>query len=282
MKIFRNLLTSFLLTIFSVVKGSELFGEGHEVLTGIFDDFAGTLTIDSIRNFIPKNKNRVLVYGMLHKPSIEVIEYALYSGMAEVNAFDVYGCCALSYALNKKDFEAAEALIRLGANVNSFSFYTILGTVARAGNLEGVEFLLRHGADVNLIGTSGVTVLSAAAETGNLQLVKLLVELIGDVNQVSRNNFTPLMVAAESRSQNIAVIEYLFEKGARITDVDSRGDNALFYAIHHRNFNSFAALLRHGGLALIHNTNAEHETIFDILWNERDKKLVEIIIENFN
>ncbi len=50
-------------------------------------------------------------------------------------------------------------------------------------------------------------------------------------SQTSLNRSTPLIIASESHFQNNDVIELLMESGAGITDTDSYGEYALFYAI---------------------------------------------------
>jgi ankyrin repeat protein len=58
-----------------------------------------------------------------------------------------------------------------------------LHTAARHGYLEIVQYLIEHGADVNLLSSSNYTPLYCAAESGELEVIKYLVQHGADVNQ---------------------------------------------------------------------------------------------------
>lgn len=267
------------LLISTGVKCSEASEGEIEPLTGIFDKITGPLSIESIQG-IKAQYPKVLVYGMQVKPPVEIINYALDNNMADVNAFDAYGRCSLSYALDNKDFEAAEALIARGADVNAFKHNTILVMIARAGNLEAFKFLLAHGADIHSTGNSRATLLEAAAEGGNFEIVKTLVDLGCDVNEHShyaKVNISPLMGAAGSYGANVEIVKYLLEKGARIEDTNTSGNNAIHYAINYWNWDVLKVLLNSGGRELI-QSEKDYEKLMEIARYDKHREIVKSLI----
>jgi ankyrin repeat protein len=118
-------------------------------------------------------------------------------------------------------------------------FATALMRAAFAADLDLVKLLLERGADPKIISRDGETMLSAAAGLAfihgyhrgksadeRLQVVKLFVELGNDVNQPDDYGITPLMAAGNDG--NVAVIQYLIDKGADLSahDLGKKNDGA--------------------------------------------------------
>jgi len=59
------------------------------------------------------------------------------------------GCSLLGKSIRDKYFKVAKKLFELGADINdrTYSGHTILQEAIICSNVEGVEFLLKHGAD---------------------------------------------------------------------------------------------------------------------------------------
>ena len=101
--------------------------------------------------------------------------------------------------------------------------------------VEAVQFLLDHGADINILDNLGRSALEYAtgalnwSETSKAeQVVKLIIQAGADVNVKSTLGFTPLMWAAQAG--NLKITKLLIEKGANVHDTDNDGNNALHYA----------------------------------------------------
>ena len=90
----------------------------------------------------------------------------------------------LVLALRSRHFEAAERLLKLGADVNHDNdFYRCsLNSFTSDDQIEMVRWLLDHGADPNRPARSGETALMAAAKDGQTALVKLLLGRGADPN----------------------------------------------------------------------------------------------------
>jgi uncharacterized protein len=130
----------------------------------------------------------------------------------DVNAADADGSTALSWASYHYDAEAAELLIRAGANVNA------------ATDL-------------------GVTPLWTASQNGSAAMVRKLLAAGANSNAALRSGETPVMVAA--RSGYPEVVAALLEKGANVNAHGSRGQTALMWAVAQKHPEAVKVLLAH-------------------------------------
>jgi ankyrin repeat protein len=167
---------------------------------------------------------------------------------ADVNAASKSGATALVWALHDvgkvtllvehgaKDLDGAllgaadipgatpvlKLLVEHGANFNSSkSGFTPLMAVCRAGNLNGVRYLIDHGADVRARTRSGYTALFAALSwPGNTAIVSMLLEHGADANadvevsQPAQDLYTPVLLAALHGDADS--LEPLLAKGAKV------------------------------------------------------------------
>ena len=125
---------------------------------------------------------------------------------------------ALDAAVFRKDFAALEELLK-SANVNSRDqdgrtplMYAILSEHA---DVRMVEFLIQHGADINVADKQGWTPLHFAARDHKLDLVKILVDNGAAVDPVDVFGNTPLWRCIMSTyPQNSAVVDDLLARGA--------------------------------------------------------------------
>ena len=68
--------------------------------------------------------------------------------------------------------------------------FTVLHVAAEKGNLEIVQYLVEHGADVKAKNTYETTVLHYGAGSGNMKLVQWLVKQGADVKAKDKNDFS--------------------------------------------------------------------------------------------
>jgi len=104
------------------------------------------------------------------------------------------------------------------------------------GDEKMFDALLAQGASVDIRSRDGRTPLFGATASGSLGLVKKLVE--------KKEGKTPLMLSARSSYPEIAL--YLLEQGADPDIVDSKGRNALLYALWDRNIEVIRSLIQYG------------------------------------
>jgi len=142
----------------------------------------------------------------------------LVSHGADIEVKDKDGYTALSWAFKQEQYNAAELLIKKGANVNippasdygapkNIGLIILHYAVMRGDQKEFLETLILHGAKVNAKESRNTTPLHYAVDRGNLETVKLLTKHNADLNAkadggiytgsgfLMYSNFTPLEVA---------------------------------------------------------------------------------------
>jgi len=98
-------------------------------------------------------------------------------------------------------------------NARDSSGSTPLHEAAKSGNLDAAECIVRLGADCSLADNIGQTILHIAALTGNVEAVEYILQRdLIRVNHEASFGITPLMVARRSNHRDI--IDILIKKGA--------------------------------------------------------------------
>jgi ankyrin repeat protein len=189
------------------------------------------------------------------------------------------GITPLMLAAMNGSLPAVETLLEAGADPNAVlpEGETVLMTAARTGRPEVLETLLRHGADLNARERwYGETALMWAAAENHPDAVKVLVAHGADVNGRSRllevprrrngqsilplGSWTPLMYAA--RQGALEAIEALVSVGADLDLTDPDGATALVLAVINANYDSAAALVRHGANPNIGDNEANMAALY--------------------
>ncbi len=138
---------------------------------------------------------------------------------ADVNRAQPDGTTPLIWAVNRTEYEVAEALIAKKANVNATNAFgvTPLTEAARLSNARLVKMLLDAGAKVDSANPDGETALMTAISGGDLSVVQLLVDAGANVNTVEKfHNQTPLMYAAAASRNASKMVKLLLSKGADV------------------------------------------------------------------
>lgn len=143
-----------------------------------------------------------------------------------------------SEAVLTGDIEKLENLLEAGADVNTYiqfehlgEEYTILGPATALhiqcafGNLETVQLLLRHSADVNSQDGRGSTSLHFASMRNNPALISILVEAGVDMELCGNSGTTPLIAAAFM--SNVEAVKSLINFGADLNAQRISGGTAL-------------------------------------------------------
>lgn len=155
---------------------------------------------------------------------------------ADVNAVDTFGSytplfLAAAHCNREIVEETCAALLAAGADVNARNKWgsTALWSAATAGRGDLVDFLLRHGAELEIRDSSGRTVLMFVTKLGFFDdMVVQLLAHWAEVNAQDLEGRTALMYAAHSAWRS--VIDALIDGGAEINLQDLRGRTALMYA----------------------------------------------------
>ena len=136
---------------------------------------------------------------------------------ADVNQAQGDGTTPLLWAINRADYEVAEALLAKKANPNAGNAFGSLPLLeaTRSNDARMVKMLLDAGAKVDSANPDDETALMVAIKGGNFPIVDQLVDLRANVNVVEKfHNQTPLMYASgEGRAD---IVKLLLSKGADV------------------------------------------------------------------
>jgi len=139
----------------------------------------------------------------------------------------------LIWAAYDNDFTELEALLAVGADVNSKTddSITALMYAAQNGHVQMLELLIRNGADVNAKPVDGFTALISACLFGHLEAAIVLIENGADINAQNMYGATSLMIAAAYGHYIITDMLLFYEAHTEMTD--EYGNTALMIAAAH-------------------------------------------------
>lgn len=165
----------------------------------------------------PQTDGATALAWAAHWDDMETADLLIRAG-ANVNAANTYGVTPLSLACTNENAAMVQKLLNAGANPNGSPAGTPpLMTAARTGNVEIVQALLAHGADVNAKESArGQTALMWAMAERHPELARVLIERKAEVNARSTSGFTPLLFAA--RQGDVESARILLEAGAKVND----------------------------------------------------------------
>jgi ankyrin repeat protein len=157
------------------------------------------------------------------------------------------GTTLLHQASYRDDVQAAQKLIRSGADVKAANRYgvTPLSLACTNGSAAMIELLLKAGADANAALPGGETALMTASRTGKVKAVEVLLARGANVNaKESKRGQTALMWAAAEG--NVEVVEALLKAGADMHARLDSGFTALLFAAREGRTGAVKALLKAG------------------------------------
>ncbi|XP_069690783.1 ankyrin-1-like [Periplaneta americana] len=129
-------------------------------------------------------------------------------------------------------------------NTKDKSGWTPLLYASRQGNLDIVQILIKHKADVSFRNESGECALHLAVREGHLSVVKYLVEHGADIQLGNNKEYTPLFIAVAAG--HLSVVDFLVQNGARINVGNYCGETPIYVAAHDGNLPSVEYLAKNG------------------------------------
>jgi len=143
-------------------------------------------------------------------------------------------------------------------------------------NLKMVEFLLKHGADVNAKNSMGETPLHWAAANANPDTAKLLLEHGADVNAKDNMGWTPFHRAAANANPDNAKL--LLEHGADVNAKANSGETPLYQTAFYANPDMAKLLLEHG--ADVNAKTNSGETLFHRAAANANPDMAKLLLEH--
>jgi ankyrin repeat protein len=168
---------------------------------------------------------------------------------AKINARTKGGQTPLHMAVRRGDLDMTRLLLSKGAAVNvrdNFGAPPLLVAVLLTDQPNMVSLLLENKAEVNVRNQAGVTPLGEAARVGNEFVIDLLLRAGADPNAVAGpSGATPLHFAAASGEAS--AVQSLLRSRANVDALDARGDTPLVYALREWRTNTIPLLRQAGG-----------------------------------
>ncbi|XP_038075210.1 poly [ADP-ribose] polymerase tankyrase-like [Patiria miniata] len=118
----------------------------------------------------------------------------------------------------------------------------------KAGHVECVKSLIKHGADIEAVtsaSTNRLTPLMVAAQSGHFQVAKALIDVKAIIAKKDKIKRTALMLACMNGHYPVATL--LLRKGADPNDKDSSGNTPVHYAAAYGWWHCLKLLLKAGG-----------------------------------
>ena len=198
-------------------------------------------------NITNADGNTCLHLSILHGCRKEVVQMIIDHG-AHVNATNKNGLTALMIASCKGNVDGVNALLKTGANHyitdadgNTCLHYSIFGKWRR----EVLEMIIDHGAHVNDTGENGHTALMMACERGNIDGINLLLKAGADVNISCAKGNTCLYRCMIGEYKN-EVLQTMISCGAQVNTINEEGLTALMIASKRGNIDGINLLLKAG------------------------------------
>lgn len=183
-------------------------------------------------------------------PSIEVISQKIQEGndIAELNnnAFD-----AVVYALleNVDDSTTKFLLTKEGNDINKITHdgRTYVFWAAYKGNIEMVQYLIDHGARMDIVDSHGYTPMNFVASTGQVDtnLFDLLLANGAKISDLDQNGADALLLSAPY-FKDFTTVDYLVSKGANPSIKDKDGNGFFNYAAKGGDLEFLQKLIRKG------------------------------------
>lgn len=187
----------------------------------------------------PPSERDLRIYAGLHaaaaKGDVAEIERLVADG-ERVNIQDANSRTPLHVAVYRKHHEAARALLRLGANPNTFDAqrYDIVTIAAVQNDIEMLNIALQNGASARNVTTpADSTALITAAHLGHVEVVRILIAHKAPLDHVNARGWTALHEAValgNGGPNHVATVEALVKAGADTDVKDRQGATALSYA----------------------------------------------------
>jgi len=209
----------------------------------------------SARAQTPPTERELRIYAGLHdaaaRGDVPEIEKLIGEG-EKTNIQDARSRTPLHVAAFLRQYAAARALLRLGANPNALDAerYDVITIAAVNNDLDMLKIALDGSGNARAV-TSPYdgTALIAAAHRGNVEIVRTLIAANAPLNHVNSLGWTALLeavVLGNGGTSHTAVVEALVKAGADVNLPDRHGTTALGHA-RTRGFSQMARILENAG-----------------------------------
>jgi ankyrin repeat protein len=213
-----------------------------------------------------------------------MVELLLEAG-ADLNIHGWNGATALHHAVKYGDLGTAKELLRRGAEVDpictsGWGFRTPLHLAAEHNFSEVLELLINNGANIERTGPDNFNALLLACSNGSSACLELLLKAGARTDPRDDKERTCFHVAAQNGHSDI--LKILFDKGLGedlINSGDSEGDTPLHIAVSFGKKSEARLLLENGALA--DKKNKSRDTVLHVAIMDGQTELGKLLLESY-
>lgn len=203
---------------------------------------------------------------------------ALLEHGADVEAVDPHDRRPLFIAVRQRQFEAVRIILDQGALTDTMSQgHTPIHEAAIQGDVDIMELLLSHGADVNALSWDDKQPLFYAVHFGNVEVVKVLLSHEADPNFFSsyaaEKDEPPTCLHLAAAKDNVEIMAALLDGGAKPDLRDSAGATPIFRSVEARSLDGVRLLRRYG--ASLDVVSSNKKTVADIV--DGNAEMIELL-----
>ena len=194
---------------------------------------------------------RATMLASLHKTGLDLVELLIkLAADPNVRVNNMNGNSALIASTIFCNYEIADYLLNHGADVNirdNYGNIPLTYCSSITGHADIAELLLQHGADVNIQNEVGATALMCSCVEGFIDIVELVLRYDADVNiRNNTNGMTALMDSCRIKNADINIVELLLKHDADVDVQDNDGQTVLIIAIIQGHLDIAKLLLQYG------------------------------------
>lgn len=160
-----------------------------------------------------------LLEQKIKNDNIELVELLLMRNLnLKINHDNLIELHFTMYKSKDNIFNLIKLLIKRGIDINNSdgkNGFPFMMLACYNNRLDIIDYLIKKGANIDVVDSDGYTPLMYACKEGNLQLVKFLVENGANIDGENEHKDRPVTVAAYY--ENPEIVKYLVEKGAYIS-----------------------------------------------------------------
>ena len=163
--------------------------------------------------------------------NLELFQYLIDKG-SDVDRRNSDGVNCLHIAAGNCHLHLCKILLefyKLDLHLIDYNGWSVLHFAAKAGDLVLFQYLIGKGSDVYRRNRDGMNCLHIAAEDGHLRLCKVLLENY-KLNLELIDDYGCSVLLCAAKSGNLALVQYLIEKGGNVDIQDRNGMNILHIA----------------------------------------------------
>ena len=209
---------------------------------------------------------RAIKLASLYQTGLELVKLLIkLEADLNVRVNNMDGNVALIASTTFCNYEIADYLLNHGANVNirdNYGHTTLMYCSFATGRAAIAELLLQHGADVNIQNEKGATALMCSCVKGFIDVVKLVLQYDADVNIRDNNGMTALIHSCLIKNADINIVKLLLKRDADVDVQDNCGRTVLIFALIRGHLDIAKLLLQHNADPNIHDNSGMTPLIF--------------------